>query len=474
MVLADEDRIEMEDSIRERVGDTGGMRVVCRSGSPIDLSDLKIVNPQGAKSVIVLTPKADDPDTEVIKTVLAVRTLRNGGDPFHVVAELHDPRHREAAQLVGGDNTLWIDVDDTIARLIVQTSRQPGLPVVYTELLDFDGDEIYLNPDPALDGKTFGDALLAYERGAVLGIRRASDDTVLLGPPPDTILAAGDDLVVVAEDDSSLVNPLPSQAEVDAAAISTAAVPPDGPEQLAILGWNRRGPAIIRNLAEYVDEGSTLVVVADVDGAEDAVAAVAPTVPNLDVSYRRGDTTDRATLDALEIDRFNHVIVLCCEDDLDIQRADAKTLVTLLQLRDIEAQKGERYSVVSEMLDDRNRELAEVTAVDDFIVSERLLSLLLSQVSENRHLMAVFADLFDAGGNEIYLEPIEHYVRTDGPVNFATLIAAARNRGEVALGWRVAGQARDADRGYGIVVNPAKSATFTPSAGDRAIVLTER
>jgi hypothetical protein len=60
-----------------------------------------------------------------------------------------------------------------------------------------------------------------------------------------------------------------------------------------------------------------------------------------------------------------------------------------------------------------------------------------------------YADLFDAGGNEIYLEPIEHYVRTDGEINFATLVAAAR----------------------GIVVNPAK---FTPSAGDRAIVLTER
>ena len=48
---------------------------------------------------------------------------------------------------------------------------------------------------------------------------------------------------------------------------------------------------------------------------------------------------------------------------------DAKTLVTLLHLRDM-AQKDETpFSIVSEMLDLRNRELAEATQVDDFIVS---------------------------------------------------------------------------------------------------------
>ena len=50
------------------------------------------------------------------------------------------------------------------------------------------------------------------------------------------------------------------------------------------------------------------------------------------------------------------------------------------------------------MLDLRNRALAEVTRADDFIVSDRLVSLLMAQVAENPQLNAVFADLFDAGG----------------------------------------------------------------------------
>ena len=57
---------------------------------------------------------------------------------------------------------------------------------------------------------------------------------------------------------------------------------------------------------------------------------------------RQGDTTDRATLDALEPQRFDHVIVLCYSDALDAQRADARTLVTLLHLRDIADRRDAR------------------------------------------------------------------------------------------------------------------------------------
>ncbi len=88
-------------------------------------------------------------------------------------------------------------------------------------------------------------------------------------------------------------------------------------------------------------------------------------------------------------------------DVLPPQRAEARTLVTLIDLRDIVAEGGHRFSVTSEMLDLGNRALAEATRADDLIVSHRLVGLLLSQLSENAHLGAVFDDLFDAAGSEI-------------------------------------------------------------------------
>ena len=53
--------------------------------------------------------------------------------------------------------------DDLISRIVVHSSRQAGLSAVYSELLDFDGCEIYTAEQPALVGKTFGEAIMAYE-----------------------------------------------------------------------------------------------------------------------------------------------------------------------------------------------------------------------------------------------------------------------------------------------------------------------
>ncbi len=125
------------------------------------------------------------------------------------------------------------------------------------------------------------------------------------------------------------------------------------------------------------------------------------------------------------------------------------------------------------MLDVRNRELAEVTQADDFIVSDKLISLLLAQVSENKDLNAVFADLFDSEGSEIYLKPARDYVALDQPVNFYTVVEAGRRRSEVAIGYRQAAYAHDTARQYGVAVNPRKSEKVAFTAQDRIIVVAE-
>ena len=133
VVLAPVDKVEMEDAIKDKAGDAGRTRIVCRTGSPIDMSDLQIASPQTAKAIIVLAPPGDHPDAEVIKTLLA---LTNSPDrrpePYHIVAELHDPRNLEVAKLVGKDEVEFVLLGDLIARIIAQTCRQSGLSTVYT------------------------------------------------------------------------------------------------------------------------------------------------------------------------------------------------------------------------------------------------------------------------------------------------------------------------------------------------------
>jgi hypothetical protein len=159
-----------------------------------------------------------------------------------------------------------------------------------------------------------------------------------------------------------------------------------------------------------------------------------------------------------------------------VQRADARTLVTLLHLRDIASRSGVHLTITSEMLDDRNRELAEVTQVDDVIVSDKLISLLLTQISENHHLTSVFDELFAADGSELYMRPAADYLKLGEPTTFRTLVESARRRGEVAIGYRQVGGANgesSGGSGLGVFVNPPKSKAISLREADRIVVLAE-
>ena len=472
VILADRDKGDMDDDIRTRLSNTGKTSVICRTGTPMDIDDLEIARLETSRAIVILSPETDDPDADVIKTMLAVTNHpRRRPEPYHIVAEIHDPTNLDVARLVGGTEAQLILAGDLIARITAQTCRQAGLSIVYTELLDFDGDEIYFATLPDLVGRTFGDALLAFEDSALIGLRPAGG-APKLNPPMDTVIAAGDEVIVVSEDDDT-VRLGSTAAEVDEAAVRTVEPAAPAPERTLVLGWNRRAPTIIRELDGYVAAGSEIVVVADIANADSALVELRPTLANQAIRFVHADTTSRSVLDRLEVPSFDHIVVLCYSDDLETQRADSRTIITLLHLRDMEDRSGLDFSIVSEMLDLRNRALAEVTHADDFIVSARLVSLLMAQVAENAHLNAVFADLFDQDGSEIYLRRAADYIAPGVEVTFATVVASARRRGEVAIGYRRVA-ARGASAGdQGVTINPPKSERVTLGERDSVIVLAE-
>lgn len=471
VVLAPVDKVEMEDAIRERLPDLRSTVVVCRSGSPTDLSDLAMVSVNTTKSVIVLSPEGDDPDASVIKSILAIT---NGPDrrkaPYHIVAVITEPSNMEAAKLVGRDEAEIVLSGELISRITVQTCRQSGLSVVHIELLDFGGDEIYFKEEPALVGKTFGEVLFAYEESTIIGLRRG-DGKVLLNPPMDETLKAGDRVIAVSQDDDSIVlsGVTPN---VDQSAIVEGAVEPAKPESTLVLGWNWRAPLVLNGLDAYVAPGSTLLLVTELDEDTTGVREACGDMKHQALTYRKGETTSRKLLESLDIASFDHIIVLC-SDTIEAQRADSRVLVTLLHLRDMGEKLQRDLSIVTEMLDSRNRELAEVTNADDFIVSEKLVSLLLTQISENKELAPLFEDLFDPDGSEIYLKPITNYIKPGMEVDFYTVIESARRRGEIAIGYKVAALARDGSQSYGVVVNPNKAGRIKFAPDDKLVVVAE-
>lgn len=472
VILADRDKVEMEEEIRAKVPDLRGTRVVCRSGSPTDLDDLAIASPAAARSVVVLSPEGGgagddfDPDREVIKTLLALRAADADGTGPRVVAQLRDPANLEVAQLIGRDragHTSLLDIRETVAKLVVQTSRQSGAAAVYRELFDYDGDEIYFLRGHALAEATYADALLHYETVTVIGV--ADEAGVELNPTPGTVIGPRA-LVVVAEDDSVLETAARSTQQVRTDAFAELHVDEPRPTHTVVIGWNERGPIVVRELDRYAPPGSTLTVLTSHGHPDSQTMATT----NLAVTVVEASSTERAVLDVQVPADVDQVIVLCYSDHLPTEAADGTTLVTLLHVRDILARAGSSAPVVSEMIDDRNRALAQVADIDDVVVSGEIVSLLVSQLSEDARIEPVLRELLGAEGSEIYLRPAEWYVLPGAELTWATVVAAASARGESAIGFSSPGLAEPGGR-FGVMVNPAKSESLVVGEGDRVVVL---
>jgi voltage-gated potassium channel Kch len=464
VVLADRDKVEMEEALAAKVPDLRGTRLVCRSGSPMDIDELAVAAPQSARSVILLAPDSEDPDAEVIKTLLA---LSHGApDPDsgpRIVAEIRSPGNLEAARLVGARRTALLDIRETVAKLVVQTSRQSGAAAVYTELFDYEGDEVYFFEGHGLEGTTYGEAQLFFESATVIGL--AGPDGTKLNPPADTLVGP-QALVVLAEDDSALSAQARAGARPDLDALGEESGTDAHATSAVLIGWNERAPIVLRELDHYAEPGSTLTVVTAYG------TPIIPELQHLAVTVVQAPTTDRATLEQHVVDGLDQVLVLCYSDDLDVQAADARTLVTLLHVRDIVSGYAEQPPIVTEMLDDRNRVLAQVADIDDVVVSGEIVSLIVTQLSEDQRLEAVFGELLGSEGSEIYLRPAEWYVQPGREVSWATVVAGAVRRGETAIGFKSPALA-DGDADFGVVVNPAKSDTLVVEPGDRVVVLAE-
>ncbi|MFI9103480.1 NAD-binding lipoprotein [Streptomyces fildesensis] len=477
-VLASKDKAEMEEEIGARLRATGTTNIVCRNGCTTDPAVLARVSPQTAKAILVLPPDGDDGDAHVVKTLLALNALTPETGDAIVVAAVHDAHNHLTATLAAGPRGRVLAIDDIIARLVVQTARQPGLSLVYEELLDFAGDEFYTVLAPALVGRTFGEALLAFSHSSVVGLLRA--DGIALNPNPGTTITASDRIIVITQDDDTAVV-ADAACCIDEEAIVTANPRPPTAQRLLMLGWNRRGPLILDQLALYLTAPTRLDVVALGDepalgGTYDAAGAP----QHLDVTFHSADTTDPRVLGRLDVLSYDSVIVIGDTGHASpppfvtaqAPEADDRTLVTLLHLRAIEEATHQEIPLTTEMSDDRNRLLAPVRAGADFIVSGRLISLLMTQISESPYLADLFDELFRAEGNELYLKPACDYVRAGEEVTFATVVASARRRHECALGYRLRAQAATGPT-YGVRINPDKRqpVRFTPD--DWVIVLAE-
>lgn len=486
VILSEKDKEEMDDFLSVHLPETQNTRIVTRSGSISSLANLDIVALNQCKSVIVLANcheaasefEKSLSDAKVIKTILALITARKDDQKLNVVAEAFLPHNRHVVENLSPQEVTTLDTQDILSKIMVQTSRSVGLSVVYSEILSFDGCEMYFHNNEKWEGLKFGELAYHFADGVPMGIRKA-DGELLVNPSLEETLNADDDILILADDDSTIHFQKEAVAKPNDYP-STSLKKEKTLERELLLGWTTKSETIIREYSDYVLAGSQIdVMLLESDSeVERKIRELNEEIEHLKIQLITGNPLKTEELLAAKPFQYDNIIILSKDgDELEVEKSDSETIILLLLLREIfqnHPEESKNTKLITEVLDSENQELISNVGVNDFIISNRLISMLFAQISESQDIKKVYDDLFEEDGSEIYLKPASFYFK-DLPMelSYADMIHAAQKRGEICLGVKRKVFEQHSDKNYGVTLIPDKNQKEMVYAEDSLVVLAE-
>jgi hypothetical protein len=323
-----------------------------------------------------------------------------------------------------------------------------------------------------------------------------SDGTVKIFPQLNTIINIDDQIIVIAEDDDKILlssdyllginkkySGATSSSVINLNTVLSSKSMTRGAtkkiERNLVLGWNNKAPLIAKELDTYVARGSELHILTNSDKITQFInEQLINELTEQKIVIHYGNLTNKFDLEKLNFFSFNFVILLANEESEQqhlIEEADAECLICLLYLRNIidKTNNEKTFSIVTEMYDIRNRQLANITCADDFIVSPNLISKYISQLSENKNIKKVYDVLLTANGPEIYLCLASMFVPLEIPITYYQVLQETLKYQCLPIGYRLTKYLHDETRFYGIVLNPDKQEQITFSQNDKIIILAE-
>lgn len=443
-------------------------KIIPKQGRISDRKYLEMVNVDEARSILI----NHDDDMESIKAIAAiVNNPERKKDKYNIVSKMNIKENYELAKIIGGEETKVLFFGDMLARVGAQSCLQSGLANVYLDLVNFDGDEIYFHKEDSLVGKTYEEAILCYETSSIIGIEREGD--VLINPKLEKI-KTDDSLIAISMDDDTVIKDGVKNVLIDQKKIIKTAPNKNKVDTIYIFGYCEgdlsKLEVICSHLINYLDDGSKIFLVNDNKDSANIESKINP-AKDIQISFIEGNCRSREFLEQMDIESGDKLLILSSfNGSNDINKCDAQTLFTLINLRDIEKKKNKNFVLTTELINSHNAEIFASNSDDDYLYSEDIVQSMLVQIAENPFLSKFFDDLASPEGSEIYFKPITEYVDVSEPIDFYTICQSASFKGETAIGYQTSEREDLKTLNAGVNINPLKSKKRLYNPDDKLIV----
>ena len=489
VILADDDKENMDNIIRDNIDDFLTTRIITRSGVVTNINNLKKVNADQAKSIIIMNNAASWRSSEelkladamVLKSIMSIIAVCHGENHPPITCEIHSNRDRELAENISKGSVKALNEVSVLSRMIAQLAlSQNGLSVVYSDMVGFDGNEFYFyEPKDSWGGPlTFGESLNRFKSSTPLGIHNKKGE-IILNPPSSAKIEKGDELIIFAEDDSTI-------KYYDKAIFSpkTTHIPQvsqeSKPQRVALLNWTPKTNIIIEKLCSYIPDRSEIhTYVSKKENEMDTfLQNLKKQYPKITITINQTDLNDLNQLNQINPISFDSLLILS-PSGTTIEEMDAYVISLLIRVRQILRKSGSNQwpKLITEVMDSDNIDIILNSGVEDFMVSNQFVSQIMAQVSEEPLALDVYDDLFQADGSELYIKPASYYFSFENndsiTIPYGECVQAALLRKEVIIGLQINSEQKNRNKMFGINLIPSKNKEFTLTKHDGLIALAE-
>ena len=371
------------DIIRKRISFIKGYRksnIIIREGSTSRIENIKLLNIKKCSSISII----NNDDTESLNILLALKKILNeernvNDEKINICLLVHNEDTIEIIKSMEDENfTVHILYKyELLYKLISQSIIYTGLSSVYEDLFSNDGNDFKIESNHNFENDIFEDVALKYmNKGVILVGIIENDMEFLKVPDRKYIIKKSDKLVGLYKNNDK--NDIVTQNKNDKYYNNNIA------HNILLISEEKNNNDVVREIKEYIENSNLESLSYDV--------------------IKMHKNKYQFLLEKIKNSNITK-IVLISEDSI----TDAKSINILLIIRQIIKKENIQLSILSLLDSIQKRNLIYSDDVRDFIVSGKLIGMLMAQASIDYNILYLFYGLLSKNGKDIIISSYSKY-----------------------------------------------------------------